>query len=80
MPGEIMTTMLQLNPQIFVHTPLGEGMAFIVIDYGLFVNSCWVIRLSNGEVKHFDSNDIRIYGNPTYDLPLNPDIPTNWRQ
>lgn len=57
---------LQLNPQILVQTPLGPGYTFLIIDYGQWVNTCWVVRLNNsGEVKHFDSNDIKIEGNFT---------------
>ena len=60
--------MIQLKPQINVFTPLGEGWAFFIIDYGAWMNSCWVVRLnSTGGVKHFDSNDITIEGNPTLD-------------
>ena len=64
-------SILQLNPQINCFTPLGEGWAFFIIDYGAWMNSCWVIRLNEtGEVKHFDSNDIKIEGNPTLDQKL----------
>jgi hypothetical protein len=56
--------MLQLNPTIDVHTPLGDGEAMFIIDYGVNVNTVWVVRLPGGEVKHFYSDDIRIYDNP----------------
>ena len=56
--------MLQLNPTIDVHTPLGDGEAFFIVDYGVNVNTVWVVRLPGGEVKHFYSDDIRIYDNP----------------
>lgn len=60
---------LQLNPQIQVFTPLGKGWAFLIIDYGLDINTCWVVRLDkDGQVKHFDSNDIKIEGNPMIGL------------
>jgi len=55
---------LQLNPTIDVKTPLGDGEAFLIIDYGLNVNTVWVCRMAGGEVKHFYSDDIRIYDNP----------------
>lgn len=56
---------LQLNPQIEVITPLGNGWAFFIIDYGLNINSIWVVRLDKeGIVKHVESNDIRIAANP----------------
>lgn len=62
-----------------VHTPLGEGVCIVLIDYGCMINSCWMVKLLNGEIKHFDSNDIRMYGNPTYNHDLVPDIPADWK-
>jgi len=56
--------MLQLNPPIEVETPLGHGWCLVVIDYGININTIWLVRLDNGEVKHFDSNDIKISKNP----------------
>jgi len=72
--------MIQLNPQIVVFTPLGPGLAYFIIDYGMSANTCWVIRLAKGEIKHFDLNDIRIEGNPTYGFPLKPELPDSWKQ
>ncbi len=31
--------MLQLNPTIDVKTPLGDGEAFFIVDYGVNVNT-----------------------------------------
>lgn len=56
--------MLQLNPTIKVWTPLGDGEAMIIIDYGLNVNTVWLVRLRGGIIKHFYSDDVRIYDNP----------------
>jgi hypothetical protein len=56
--------MLQLNPTIDVQTPLGDGEAFFIVDYGVNVNTVWVCRMAGGEVKHFYSDDVRIYDNP----------------
>jgi hypothetical protein len=59
---------LQLDPPIQVKTPLGEGFAIFLIDYGVHLNSCWVVALAkDGQVKHFDSNDIRLK-NYTYHI------------
>lgn len=58
---------LQLNLEIWVDTPLGQGLAIMVIDYGLGHNTCWVVALEkDGQVKHFDSNDIKLIKNYTY--------------
>lgn len=55
----------QLSPPIEVLTPLGKGWALVLIDYGISINSVWVVRLDDkGQVKHFDSNDIRVVANP----------------
>jgi len=54
----------QLNPTMEVHTPLGDGEALFIIDYGLNVNTVWVVRYKDGVIKHLYSDDIRIYGNP----------------
>jgi hypothetical protein len=56
--------MLQLNPTIDVHTPLGDGEAMFIIDYGVNVNTVWVVRFKGGVMKHIYSDDIRVYDNP----------------
>lgn len=62
---------IQLAPQIRVKTSLGFGWCYLILDYSLNINTIWVVRLDqNGEVKHFDSNDIQIEGNPMLGLPL----------
>ena len=62
---------LQLNPSILVETPLGRGLALLVIDYGMHQNTCWVVTLEDsGMVKHFDCNDIILSTNYTYGVNL----------
>jgi len=57
--------MLQLNPTIPVLCKgHGDGEAFIVADYGPDVNSVYYVRFPGGIIKHFYSDDVRIYGNP----------------
>lgn len=63
--------LLQLHPQIYVHTPLGKGWAFFILDYDLYMNSIWIVRLDEtGIVKHFESNSIRIDSNPMLGQPI----------
>ena len=60
---------LQLNPTILVDTPLGQGQAIFIIDYGMHQNTCWVVALTeNGVVKHFDCNDVILATNYTYGI------------
>jgi hypothetical protein len=62
---------LQLNPAILVETPLGQGEAIFIIDYGMHQNSCWIVALlENGIIKHFDSNDVILSTNYTYGMNL----------
>jgi hypothetical protein len=62
---------LQLNPPILVETPLGQGQALFIIDYGMHQNTCWIVALvRNGVIKHFDCNDVVLAINYTYGLNL----------
>jgi hypothetical protein len=63
-----------------VHTPHGYGDAIVLIDYGIDVNTVWLVRLEGGIVKHYLSDDIRIYGNPMYGKSFDINIPENWKQ
>lgn len=70
--------MLQLNPPIWVQTPLGEGDALVLIDYGPSLNTVWLVHLfDDGRAMHFDSSDIRVMGNLMYGIahPRPPDAP-----
>ena len=60
---------LQLNPAMSVITPLGDGFAIFLIDYGMDQNTCWIVTLKkDGVVKHFDCNDIVFSPNYTYKI------------
>ena len=68
----------QFPTPLAIHTPFGPGEAILFIDYGLDINSVWVVRLRGGLVKHFYSDDIRVYGNPMNGMGWDMDIPSNW--
>lgn len=59
---------LQLNPPLPVNTPLGLGVAHVIIDYGIDFNSVFVVFLDSGEVKHFSSEQLRRTDNLTFDI------------
>lgn len=63
-----------------VHTPHGEGEAILIIDYGIDVNTIWLVRLRGGFIKHYNSDDIRVYGNPMHGAGFDIEIPINWKQ
>ena len=67
---------IQLNPPIEVHTPLGKGKAIILIDYGLDTNSVWkVVFYSDGSVRNFFDDQIFVYPNKmdggNIEIPIN---------
>jgi len=67
--GGLMTAIHQLSPPIYVNTPKGEGDTLFLIDYGVNINTVWVVHLhESGEVLHFDSSDVRIMGNLMYGI------------
>jgi hypothetical protein len=73
-----MSTIAQLDPCIFVYTPMGRGRALLIIDYGMDINTCWVVHLiKSGQVKHFNSNDIRLQENYTFYIGK-PEMPDDW--
>lgn len=65
----------RINPEIYVNTPLGEGHALFLIDYGPMINSVWLVHLfDSGKVVHIDSPEIRVMGNAMYGIP-DPETP-----
>jgi hypothetical protein len=55
---------LQLNPTLDVHTPLGYGKAIFLIDRSEQINSIWKVRMyKSGKVINFYDDDILIYPN-----------------
>ena len=65
-----MTGMLQIDPPLWVTTPLGEGHALFLIDYGPSINTVWVVhQFDSGNVVHVDSSEVRVMGNPMYSIP-----------
>jgi hypothetical protein len=58
--------MLQLNPPIPMTTPLGKGMAHLVIDMGLEHDLLWVVfQDDGGECWSWSNRDIRAQSNIT---------------
>jgi len=67
----------RISPEIHVATPLGEGHALFLIDYGPSINSVWVVHLfADGKVVHVSSEDVRVFGNPMYGIS-DPPLPVH---
>ncbi len=61
----------EIQQYLTVKTPLGNGRAMFLIDYGPEVNTVWVVALNkNGQIKHFDSNQIQLTENFTFETYL----------
>lgn len=70
-----MTVIHEFSVPLWVQTPLGEGQALTLIDYGIDHNPVFLVRLSdNGQFKSIDANDCRGVENATYNI-LRPAAP-----
>jgi len=53
------------------NTPFGDVQALLIIDYGIHQNTIWVCSsLSDGSIRHFDSNQISIKINQTIEFNM----------
>jgi hypothetical protein len=61
--------MLEPKQPYSVHTPLGDGMVMFVTDYGWNENMVWTVVLKEtGQVRHFQTTQITIQKNHTWEL------------
>ena len=63
------------NP-VPVHTDLGDGYIWYVRDGGTWENDIFAVVLSDGRVRHFRSDQIKIWNNGTFDISSNIQPPT----
>jgi hypothetical protein len=55
------------------NTPLGEAYGIYMESSGMFENDVWTCVLcENGEVKHFNTSQITIHKNATFDIKYKP--------
>lgn len=68
-----MTAIQEITQFLWVETPLGDGQALFVIDYGPHENSVWVVALeADGQIKHFSSNHLKLCYNHTFGINVKP--------
>lgn len=61
-----MQNLIQLNPPLPIVTPLGEGLAHVLIDYGIEHDLMWVcFQNETGECWTWSNKDIRADKNIT---------------
>jgi hypothetical protein len=63
--------MLEFTRPIPVKTDMGDGMAIYVSDSGTFANDVWAVVLSDGRVRHFRSDQLRMEKNSTFNIDPN---------
>lgn len=61
-----------------VYTPLGHGTGLVLYDPAYLNNGVLLVKLDDGRLKYFDTNDIRMSGSPTYGEQLIPKLPEGW--
>ena len=66
--------MFQLNPEMWVMTPKGEGLAFLVTDYGMDHNKIFTVMLQSGDILDFDIRDLSRTENPSFGVKA-PEVP-----
>lgn len=64
-----MTAIHEIQQVLWVETPLGEGQAIFLMDYGIHENTIYIVALQDTrEIKHFTSEQIKICKNHTLDM------------
>ncbi len=68
--------MLQFSDPIPVITPIGDGMAIYCTNSGTFCNDVWCVVLSDGSIRHFRVDQLRMEANATFDIDTDESIST----
>lgn len=58
----------EFRQPIAVDTPLGKGYAFMVTDYGWTSNTVWTVALLDGQIRHFQLNQILVSSDHTWGM------------
>jgi hypothetical protein len=62
----------ELQQVMWVITPHGHGIVLFLMDYGPQENTVFVVALEeNGIIKHYNSNDVRLCKNNTFNINKN---------
>lgn len=69
-----MTIIHEIQQYLWVTTPMGDGQALFLMDYGPHENTVWVVALEEcGSIKHFNANHIRLCCNNTFGINVGDD-------
>jgi hypothetical protein len=69
-----LTVIHEIEQYLWVTTPVGDGQALFLIDYGPHENTVWVVALEeDGSIKHFNANQIQLCYNNTFGINCKDD-------
>ena len=67
-----MTAIHEFSQILWVTTPFGDGVALFIVDYGPHENTVWCVALeTDGVIKHFSSEQIKMCYNHTFGINVN---------
>ena len=67
-----MTAIHELQQIMWVTTPHGDGIVLFLMDYGPQENTIFVVALEkDGVIKHYNSNDVKLCKNDTFNINKN---------
>lgn len=58
--------MFEPNNRIAVITPKGDGVIWLVTDYGHETDTMYTVIVNNGEIWQFTHKDIKVKDNTTF--------------
>jgi len=61
-----MICMLELQQQVWVTTPKGNGRLFLVTEYGSEIEKVFTVILDNGEIWEFTNEHVKATNNVTF--------------
>lgn len=74
-------TIHEMRQTIWVDTSLGCGYIILVMEYGAHDNSKLMVGLESGEIKFFDTNQVKLTRNDTAGIncsgSASPDPPSS---
>ena len=62
------TVIHEVQQFLWVETPMGDGQALFIMDYGPHENTVWVVAMEKDRIiKHFNSNQVKLCYNHSFD-------------
>jgi len=72
-----MTHVHEFQQVLWVTTPLGDGVVILHIDMGIQHNGTLLVGLESGQMKYFDSNQVRMCRNDTLGIGVERRVVAN---